>query len=295
MRPHVEDPAVVVLADLAAKLDRLEHGLRQIGAGRSRSRCGRSGEYGSSETPNKSASATLMHPAGAMSPSTGARRMSVSEAIARRATTLLAAVRDGDPHAVGLYDDLLFETLRETALRRGRFLAADAAARFGASLPSGDLSGVDWDAVAAAAAWTALKRASAAALRFDPAKGDGVSWALGALGAAFLDELRNETGARRALTEVPLSDMETVSPLAGSRTGDPHIVAEARDSLRQALAELDDDERYVVVAALQYGMSHREIAAYRFGDPADERRVSRILERARGRLRRAHEEWREGP
>lgn len=85
---------------------------------------------------------------------------SVSEAIARRATALLVAVHDGDPHAVGLYDDLLFEMLGETALRRGLFLAADAAARFGSSMPSGDPSGVDWEAVAAGAACTALKRAS---------------------------------------------------------------------------------------------------------------------------------------
>ena len=217
--------------------------------------------------------------------------MSVSEAVAARATALLLAVRDGNRNAVELYDDLLFETLLATGLRRGRFLAASAAARFGAAAPQGDLSGVDWDAVASDAANTALARARAAALRFDPAKGDGVSWALGALGPAFLDELRKATGARKRIEELPLSDMDVVNPLAGSAGGDPHTIAAARDSLRRALAALDDDERYVVVAALHYGMSHREIAAYRFGDPDQERRVGRLLERARYRLRGAHAEW----
>lgn len=221
--------------------------------------------------------------------------MSVSKAIATRATVLLLGVRDGDENAVPLYDDLLFETLRETALRRGRFLAADAAASFGGAAPGGDLSGVDWGALAADAATTALIRARAAALRFDPAKGDGVSWALGALGAAYLDELRKATGARRTMREVPLSQIDPVDPLAGSGAGDPHTVAEARDSLRRALAELDEDERYVVVAALHYGMSHREIAAYRFHDEAQERRVGRVLERARARLRTAHDQWLQEP
>lgn len=221
--------------------------------------------------------------------------MSVSEAIAARATSLLMAIQGGDADAVELYDDLLFETLRTTGLRRGRFMAASAAERLGTAAPQGDMPGVDWDAVASDAATTALKRARAAALRFDPAKGNGLSWALGALGPAFLDELRTATGARRMLREMPLSDMEVVDPLAGSGSGDPYTVAEARDSLRRALASLDDDERYVVVAALHYGMSHREIASYRFGDPTQERRVSRLLERARYRLRGAHEQWLQDP
>jgi len=221
--------------------------------------------------------------------------MSVPEAVAARATALLMAIRDADADAVELYDDLLFETLRTTGLRRGRFMAASAAASFGTAAPQGDMSGVDWDAVASDAATTALIRARAASLRFDPAKGDGVSWALGALGPAFLDQLRNATGARRSLQEMPLSDMDVVDPLAGSGSGDPYTIAEARDSLRRALASLDDDERYVVVAALHYGMSHREIAAYRFGDPDQDRRVGRLLERARYRLRGAHDEWLEGP
>lgn len=221
--------------------------------------------------------------------------MSVSEAIASRATLLLLAIREGDRNAVELYDDLLFETLHDTARRRGRFLAADAAAGFGTAAPQGDLSGVDWEAVASDAANTALKRARAAALRFDPSLGDGVSWALGALGAAFLDELRKATGARRAMQEVPLADVSALNPLSGSAAGDPHTVAEARDSLRRVLASLGDDERFVVVAALHYGMSHREIAAYRFGDPSEERRVGRILENVRHRLRQAHAEWLRDP
>lgn len=221
--------------------------------------------------------------------------MSVSEAIAARATVLLLAIQDGDADSVELYDDLLFETLRLTALRRGRFLAASSADRFGTVAPQGDMSGVDWEAVASDAANTALKRARAASLRFDPQKGNGLSWAIGALGPAFLDELRTATGARRALREMPLSDMEVVDPLAGSSSGDPYTVAAARDSLRRALAQLDDDERYVVVAALHYGMSYREIAAYRFGDVAEERRVGRLMERARYRLRAAHNDWLQDP
>lgn len=221
--------------------------------------------------------------------------MSVSDAIAGRATALLLAIKDGNADAVGLYDDLLFERLRATGLRRGRFMAASAAANFGGAAPGGDdLSSVDWDAVASDAATTALMRARASALRFDPERGDGVSWALGALGTAYLDVLRNATGARRSVRELPLSDMDVVDPLAGSLGGDPQTVAEARDALRRALATLDDDERFVVVAALQYGMSHREIAAYRFGDPGQERRVGRVLERARHRLRGAHADWLQG-
>lgn len=215
--------------------------------------------------------------------------MTTSDPVARRASALLASVGAGDPTAVHKYDALVFPLLRDTALRRGRFLAAGVAERAGGG--SGPfVQPADLEEVAVVAAEVALERARASARRFDPAKGDGVSWALGALGGAYLDAMRQQTRSRRIMRELPLEKVDEVDPYAGS-SGDPYTLVEARDSLRRALAELDGDERFVVVSALHNGMTYKEIAAYYFHDEAAWRQVERILQRARRKLKKAHQAW----
>ena len=209
-------------------------------------------------------------------------------------TRLLNAIAGGDTSAVSEYDALLFPVLRDVALRRGRFMAADVAAQLGVEHTSAQaVRSADLEEVAVVAAEMALQRARASALRFDEARGDGASWALGALGHAYLDAVRAVTGSRRLLIEIPATD-EALDSRSELEQADPHAQTEAKDALQYALGALTDDERLVVIARLHYGMSYREIAAYRFHDETQTKRVDRLLQSARGKLHVAHEAWVEG-
>ncbi len=211
------------------------------------------------------------------------------EPVATRATTLLLNIAAGDESQVHEYYTLLFDFLWKVAVRRGRFLAAEAAHRLGiAKASSSGVQSSDIDMVAFDAAVLALQRAVAAATRFDPARGDGASWALGALGTAYYDTIRQHTGARRLLREIPSSDYDLE---AGDSVPSPELQVEARDGLDRALALLTEHERTVIVAHLHYGMSYREIAADHFNDEKATKRVDALLQAARLKLRAAHHAW----
>jgi RNA polymerase sigma factor (sigma-70 family) len=213
------------------------------------------------------------------------------ELLARNATALLLAVKAGDTTAVAGYDALVFPTVFETAQRRGRYIAATDAEKLGSYLPV--VRDADLDEVALVAAEMALARARGSALRFDPTRGDGFSWALGALGGAYLDAARNITGTRRMLQVASIEDEQLEQTPAGP-TSDPQVTVEARQALEQALAALDDDERYVILAKSQYGFSYREIAELLWGDETRENVVDRLLQTARRKLRVAQRAWVEG-
>jgi len=223
--------------------------------------------------------------------------MQADERVAAQATALLLRIASGDEGSVNKYDELLFPVLLEIAERRGRFLAAEAAARFGGSGGSPGtgtrIQSTDLEEVASLAAWTALRRARASSLRFDPARGDGASWAIGALGAAYLDAAREVGRVRRGLAEVPIGDNPEDLPLARIQQ-DPEAIVEARDALDRVLAQLSDDERFVIIAKLHYGLSYREIASVRFGDAEATKTVDRLLQSARGKIREAEAAWIEG-
>jgi DNA-directed RNA polymerase specialized sigma24 family protein len=219
--------------------------------------------------------------------------MLIHEPIAARATALLEAVREGDVSAAEEYVGLLWPILRNIAMRRGRALAARAPG--GAYVP--DVPDASLEDVASRAAYAALERATGNAFRFDRERGDGASWALGALPAAYLDAARDVTGSRRAYagSEVLVGDLAEEEDRAGlpaSVTAGPEEIVVARDRLERALAELSEDERYVVLAKLHLGMSYAEIALYRFRDPALTKKVDRLLQSAKRKLEEADERWR---
>lgn len=212
--------------------------------------------------------------------------------LAARATQLLLSVAGGDTTAAREYDALLFDFLRTTALRRGRFLAGDAIKAYGTSAtgPVRIPSGTDLDEVAVVAAEIALARARASALRFDPTKSDGASWALGNLGHAYRDALRELGRTRRLLVEIP-ADEATLSVHAVPARDDPAMAAEEQDLLSRALAELTDDERYVIVAQAHYGLTYAEIALYRWKDETATKRVDRLLQSAKRKLAEVQAAW----
>jgi RNA polymerase sigma factor (sigma-70 family) len=211
--------------------------------------------------------------------------------LAEQATRLLLSVADGDTAAAREYDALLFDFLRTTARRRGRFLAADALKGYGAgqAAPVRVAPGTDLDEAASVAAQIALTRARASALRFDRTKSDGASWALGNLGHAYRDALRDLGRSRRLLVEIP-ADEATLSVHAAPAR-DPAMAAEEQDLLDRALAELTDDERYVVVAQAHYGLTYAEIALYRWKDATATKKVDRLLQSAKRKLAEVQAAW----
>jgi RNA polymerase sigma factor (sigma-70 family) len=214
------------------------------------------------------------------------------EPLARRSTELLLAVAGGDTTSARDYDALLFALLVDVARRRGRFMAAEAMARAGFAESGGSVvvaAGTDLDEAAVVAAEIALTRARASALRFDPTRSDGASWALGCLGHAYRDALRDLGRTRRMLVEVP-ADEETLDALSGPSRDDPELAALEQDLLMRALAVLSEDERFVLIAQVHYGLAYREIAQIRFGDEGAAKKVDRLLQSAKRKLQEAYQQ-----
>jgi DNA-directed RNA polymerase specialized sigma24 family protein len=220
---------------------------------------------------------------------------SALDPFAERATELLVRLaHEQDPQLARAYDELLFKDLYNVVRRRGVSLAMRAAetAVKGVWLPR--VQPGDLDAIALDATVGALERARRTADRFDPARGDGASWALGATGFAYIDAVRDFYLVRRKgeLVNVDPADLDE---LADQRTtgATTEQIAETRAALMDALERLTSDERYVVLAQAQYGMSYTEIATYRFGSPLETKKVDRLLQSARRKLTVAERAWNE--
>jgi len=102
--------------------------------------------------------------------------------------------------------------------------------------------------------------------RYSPQKGQFVSWLLSVVHHRSIDELR-----RRSRTEVPLDTSETQSLLDTEASDDPDLgdqvwLAEMRQTVRQALAGIPENQRQVLEMAYYGGLSQSEIAT-RLGQP----------------------------
>lgn len=217
--------------------------------------------------------------------------------IGGRATALLLAVAAGVSGAAREYDTLLYPLVFAAVKQRGRVLAVEAARLTGTdalSVPSVPDSDLEW--VANDVAVHALERARARAHRFDPARGDGATWALRAASFSYVDVVRATYGARRRMTVVPTQDDALASAIDQHQVAsDPADLVEQRAALDAALAALTADERFVMLATTHYGMSYAETAQILFGDASHVRRVDRLRQSARRSLRAAEEAWRGGP
>lgn len=206
---------------------------------------------------------------------------------------LLRIASDPQPKDVRAYDTLLFRPLYNMVRHRGASLAADAAqalASPGIHVPP--VAPADLDAVAIDVTVAALERARRTADRFDPARGDGATWAIGAAKFAYIDVVREFYQSRRRAHVVPV-DPADLPELSAARqaAASPEQVAETRAALLDALGRLDEDERTAILAREQGGMSYTEIASYMFGDPTLTKRVDRLLQSARVKLRAAERVW----
>lgn len=227
----------------------------------------------------------------------GEVRMEADESVtsyAERATELLVRIADTPtPELERAYDALLFPVLLPIVRRRGIALAAGVRSATGAEISVPRVRPADLDSISLDVTVAALAVARRTAERFDPRRGDGATWAIGAAKLAYLDVVRDFYQTRRAGTQVPTDpeDLATLSDLQ-RRSVSPEEVAETRAALRAALDRLTEDERFVVLAQAQYGMSYAEIATYRFGDPSATKTVDRLLQSARPKLAEAEAAWR---
>lgn len=215
----------------------------------------------------------------------------------RRATRLLLAVAEGADGSAREYDTLLYPLVLAMVKKRGRLLAVDAA-----RLTGTDGMGVplvpdcDREWVANDVTVHALERARAQAARFDPARGDGASWALRQASFSYVDVVRTAYGSRRSLTVLP-QDIATLTELvdsSGMVSAGPEAVVEARAALDAALSALNYQERFVILATLHYGLSYAETAELLLADSTMTKRIDRLLQAARRKLAAAETTWRDG-
>lgn len=211
-----------------------------------------------------------------------------------RASMLLRAVAAGVPGAAQDYDTLLYPVIYAAVKQRGRLLASQAARLTGTGgMPVPAVPACDLDWIANDVAVHALERARTTARRFDPARGDGVTWALRAASFSYIDVVRATYGFRRGLTIVPTDDEQlTAIADAGGGTPDPAVIVEQRAAIDAALAALTDEERFVVLATMHYGLSYAETAQLLFGDAGRVRCVDRLRQSARRALAEAEQRWR---
>lgn len=214
--------------------------------------------------------------------------------IASRASMLLRAIAAGVPGAAQDYDTLLYPIVYAAVKQRGRLLASQAGRLTGTDgIPVPVVPACDMDWIANDVAVHALEHARATACRFDPARGDGVTWALRAATFSYVDVVRATYGSRRALTIVPTDDEQLTTAIdAAGGSPDPSVVVEQRAALDDALAALTDEQRFVVLATMHYGLSYAETARLLFGDAGQIRRVDRLRQSARRSLAEAERRWR---
>jgi DNA-directed RNA polymerase specialized sigma24 family protein len=214
--------------------------------------------------------------------------------IASRATLLLRAVAAGVPGAAQDYDTLLYPLIYSMVKQRGRLLASRAARLTGTDgipVPAVPACDVDW--IANDVAVQALERARAAAHRFDPARGDGLMWAMRAASFCYVDVVRATYGTRRGLAIVPTEDQHLIEAAdSADRAPAPAVIVEQRAALDAALAALTDQERFIVLATVHYGLSYSETAQLLFDDAGQVRRVDRLRQSARQALAKAEQQWR---
>lgn len=220
--------------------------------------------------------------------------MDTAEELAARATGLLLAVADGRDGAATAYDTLLYPLVLAAVRKRGRLLAAQAQRLTGTdgfAVPVVPDCDAEW--VANDVTVLALERARAAAARFDPARGDGASWALRQAAFAYVDVVRGAYGTRRSMTVTPVEDGDLEAPLAREQAGiSTEELVETKAALDHALAALPDLERRAVLFVRYYGLSYAETAELLFGDAGQTRRVDKALQSARRRLATAEAAWR---
>ncbi len=206
---------------------------------------------------------------------------------------LLRAIAAGVPGAAQDYDTLLYPLIYAAVKKRGRLLANQAARLTGTNgMPVPTVPASDLDLIANDVAVHALERARASAQRFDPARGDGLMWALRIANFSYIDVVRATYGTRRTLVIVPTEDEQLTE--AADRAGcapDPAVVIEQRAALDAALGALTREERFVVLATMHYGLSYAETAQLLFGDASQVRRVDRRRQSARRALAEAEQQW----
>lgn len=220
--------------------------------------------------------------------------MTFDDDLAAHATVLLRAHAAGDVSAGPAFDELLYRALVSYVRGRADWLVTDArrlVRQGGVTIPK--VPPADLDALAADVTLDALARAKRTADRFDPDRGDGLTWAMGAAALSWVDVVRRQYGTRRQVQELLLGDEELalVAPPAPPEHG-PEQRAEQIAAVDRALSVLTADERFVVVAKYQYGLTYREIALRLFGSPDAEKRVDNALQSARKKLADAEARWR---
>lgn len=118
------------------------------------------------------------------------------------------------------------------------------------------------------------------AARYDPARGEAVSWLMTLAHSRAIDRLRSRAGTRRREEELdddaPVADLGP-DPEAASALG------ERARSVRRALALLSPEQRRVIELAYFEGLTHVEIAE----------RISQPLGTAKSRIRLAMEKLRD--
>lgn len=93
--------------------------------------------------------------------------------------------------------------------------------------------------------------------RFDPARGDVVSWLLTLSHSRAIDRLRSRAGARKREEAL---DTVAESPAAGDDPEKTSFLAQRARAVRRALAALSTEQREVIELAYFEGLTHVEIA-----------------------------------
>lgn len=199
----------------------------------------------------------------------------------KQALSLLLAVgRDSTPTAAKAFDEFYYPFIREYVLERHSLIGFDVAKWAGASGSAApDLAPEQLDEASHRATVTALRRARASAVRFDPALGTAIAWVRRAAAYAYVEVAKELAAERAGLARE--SEVPDQVPAAGEDVAETLSRQQLLDDL---FLVLSDDERRVVALVLRHGYTYKEAAHTLLGSPDETKKVDRLLQSARQKL-----------
>lgn len=211
---------------------------------------------------------------------------------------MLLALVDGGENALARFSERFYRLGVEHVRTRATFLAGKAAKLLGQDgLLGREVSAADRAALAHDVAVTAVRRVAANAGKFDPARGNALSYFLGALSQAYVDATRDQLGARRKLQVIPVEDTALAEIADAAATSpDPANIVVARDKFERAMQRLTGEEQKLLLLTRRHGLTREEAARAAFPElPTAEgcAKASTVLKSARRKLDRMAAEERQ--
>ncbi len=199
---------------------------------------------------------------------------------------LNAVAREPTPTAMRAFDEFFYERVKRHIHRYHRSMGGIFATAQMDLRSAPPLRADQVDEAAHVTALRALRRARASASQFDPEKGSAEGWVLRSASFAFVEVAKEMAGINRVGRMEIMESSELEKHLDESTTGrDPAQQVIDQEEIVLMFAELSDDERRAALLCWRFEFSYAGAAEVMFNDPGRIKRIDKLLQQARVKLR----------